>query len=86
MAQRVATSPEFMTIPQAARKFGLSPKTLRRLARESEFPIYTLGTGWTHVRVVELEAYFRSTRIQSTSHAMTRVAEVIDAEQRTAGP
>jgi len=87
MARSAAYSPEYLTIPQAARRFGLSPKTLRRLAREGEFPVYSLGTGWGHVRVTELETYFRSTRIRSTDHALARVEEVIDGEkQRAASP
>ncbi len=71
---------KYGTLPEAARYFGLSPKTLRRRAEEGAFPIYYAGGSWPRVDFTEVEAWLRSTSAAPTSHAERRVAQVIERE------
>jgi hypothetical protein len=71
------------TIPQAARRFGIGVKQLRKRAAEGAFPIYTGGTAWPRVKFTEVEAWLRSTRVPVTRHALRRVEEVLAREGLT---
>jgi excisionase family DNA binding protein len=73
------------TLPEAARRFGIGVKTLRRRAAAGEFPVYSGGTAWPRVKFSEVEQWLRSTRVPVTRHASQRVAEVLAREGRAAG-
>jgi excisionase family DNA binding protein len=56
-------SSEFGTLPEAARRLGLSLHVIRRVARRGAFPIYHCGQSWPRVKFAEVEEWVRSTRI-----------------------
>ena len=68
------------TLPVLHRRYGIGLKHLRRLAKEGAFPVYGADTTRPHVLFSEFEDYLRSTRIQPTSHAQARVAELLERE------
>jgi len=72
--------PEFGTLPQAAKRFSIGVKRLKRHARDGAFPTYTGGTAWPRVKFIEVEAWLRSTRVPVSSHASQRVREVLERE------
>ena len=82
MARNGKLEPEWGTIPQAARRFGLGVKMVRRMAREGAFPVYLERSGWPRVKYTEVEIWLRSTRLRPTSHARARLAEVLEQERR----
>lgn len=65
MAEKVTSRPELVTLPEVARIFGLSPKTVRRAAALDLFPTYLVGNAWPRVLVDEFRDWVRSTRIES---------------------
>jgi len=80
MQQESSTEAEFATVPEAARRNGVSPKTLRRAARLGCFPTFSFGTAWPRVRLADVERWIISTRTPTSDHASNRVAEVLAAE------
>ena len=70
----------FGTLPEAARRYGIGLRTLRRAARVGAFPLYSAETTWPRVCFSEVEAWVRSTRIVPTAAVEARVAEVLDRE------
>lgn len=75
-ASRPDTTPRYGTVPQAARRYGLGLRLLRRLVREGTIPAYSAGTQRPRVCYSEVEAWLRSTRLQTTDHARARIAEL----------
>ena len=73
--------PLYGSIPEAARRFGIGEKLLRRRVAEGEIPAYAGGTARLRVKFSEVEAWLRSTRVRPTSHAYTRVAEIERTEK-----
>ena len=70
------------TLPEAARRLGVSVKVLRREAKAGAFPVYTAGTargGRARVRFAEVEAWLRSTRVERPIQA--RVETALAAER-----
>ena len=63
MKARTRFATELETFPAAARRTGLSAKTLKRLAREGAFPTYTCGNSWPRLKRAELDAYVERTRV-----------------------
>ena len=74
--------PEYGTLPQAARRFGIGLKRLRLRAAEGCFPIYTAESTWPRVKFAEVEDWIRSTRVPVTNHARARVEERLAHESR----
>ena len=77
------TDPLYGTLPEAARRFGVSVKVLRREARAGTFAVYGAGTERgrrDRVRFAEIEAWLRSTRIDGTIAA--RVEAALASEKR----
>ena len=72
--------PEFVTIPQAAKRLGIGVKLLRRRARGGAFPVYRPGTSWPRVRIADVERWVDSTRIRVTDDDRAFVDEVISGE------
>ena len=70
------------TLPEASRRFGIGLKKLRQRAAEGCFPLYTGDTSWPRVNFAEVEGWLRSTRVPVTSHARSRVEEVLARELR----
>ncbi len=68
------------TLPDLNRRYRIGIKRLRRLAREGAFPVYTANTDRVRVIFSEFEDWLRSTRIEPTTHAKARVAEILDRE------
>ena len=73
--------PEFLTLPQAARHFGLGLKLLRAAAKRGEFPLYDAQTHRRRAHRDEIERWLRSTRVRPTDHARARVDEVRNRER-----
>lgn len=71
---------EFVTVPAAARRFGINVKVMRRAAKEGAFPTYAIGTTWPRVRLLDVERWIASTRIGPIDHARQRMAEVLAME------
>ena len=80
MTARDTIKPEFGTLPQASRLFGIGIRRLRRKADEGAFPLYTGDSAWPRVKFAEVEAWLRSTRISVTDHAAKRVDEILERE------
>ena len=55
---------DFLTIPQTARRFGISSKRLRRAVKSGELPAYSCGTSWPRIYWPEYLEWVRSTRVQ----------------------
>ncbi len=69
------------TLPEASRRFGIGLKKLRQLAAKGAFPVYSGETAWLRVKLSEVEAWLRSTRVPITQHACQRVEEVLAREE-----
>ena len=82
MATQDPIKPEFGTLPQASRVFGIGVRRLRQKADEGAFPLYTGDSAWPRVKFAEVEAWLRSTRVPVTKHAAARVDEVLEREER----
>ena len=54
---------DYGTLPEASRRFGIGPKTLRQRAAEGAFPVYSGETAWPRVKFAEVEEWLRSTRV-----------------------
>ena len=84
-----------ITLPEAARRFGLSRAVVRQAAAAGSFPVYYPGTSWPRCRAEEFESWIESTRSElparPTSRERTsrrveqRVDERIRRESQTAG-
>jgi hypothetical protein len=77
MAEQVAG-----TIREAARRYGLGEKLLRRQIRAGAIPVYTADCRRPRVLFREVEAWLRSTVAPVTRHAEGRVAELLRREGR----
>lgn len=60
MQKRAPSLPEFLTVPEAARKTGLDKRCILKAAEDGEIPLYTLGKRWQRVTVSDLNAWIRS--------------------------
>ena len=80
MAPKDRIRPEYGTLPEAARRFSIGLKKLRRRGAEGCFPVYTGETTWPRVKFSEVEAWLRSTRIPVSNHARARVEERLQHE------
>ena len=68
---------EFITLPEASRRYGIGVKTLRRQARLGEFATYSVGTAWPRVRRAEFEAWVRSTQTVPGERARRHVDRML---------
>ena len=68
-----------ITLPEGARRSGLSVRQIRRGRDESELVVYEIGN-WPRVRWGDLLAWIESRRARPTGHAEARVAEVLQRE------
>lgn len=82
MTRKNPRSPEFGTLPEVARRYGLGVKVVRRAAKAAAFPVYTAGTTWPRVRFAEFEAWLKSTRVRIGHRAKARASEIIDREKK----
>ena len=77
-----------ITLPEAARRFGLSRAVVRQAAAAGSFPVYYPGTSWPRCRADEFERWIESTRselpLKPSSHERTRrrVAQRVDERIR----
>jgi len=55
--------PEYGTLPQAARRFGIGIKRIRKHAALGDFPIYKVGQTWPRVKFSDIEHWIQSTVI-----------------------
>ena len=72
------TAPDVLTIPQAARRLGKNPHTLRRLIAAGEFPIPVLTVGKrTYIGVRVLDAFINgsTSAAPDVSHVPADVVE-----------
>jgi excisionase family DNA binding protein len=81
---------EYELLAAAARRLGVSVRTLRRYAKGGAFPIYRLGPkGWPRVRRREIDAFMDDQRVDvgedSARHVEERLAEVLAREAPRAG-
>ena len=84
MSRTTANDPvqrTYGTLPEASRRFGIGLKKLRQRAAKGAFPVYSGETAWPRVKFAEVEEWLRSTRVPVTTHARTRVNEVLDRER-----
>ena len=69
------------TLPEAARRFGLGVKLIRRKAREGAFPVFDADTRRPRVFFADVERWLRSTRVRvgptAHAHAKAVVSEVL---------
>ncbi len=75
------------TLPEAARRFGVSVKVLRREVKRGTIPAFTAGTGngkRRRVRFSEVEAWLRSTGVNDSITA--RVDAALAAERERGDP
>jgi len=75
----------FGTIRQAARRFGLGEKLLRRIVKAGAIPLYSAACNRPRVAFSEVERWLRSTRMPVTPHAQARVAEILERERLSRG-
>ena len=72
-AEPITTNtPEFPTLPQAARLLGVSTNTLRAATRRGELPLYRVGTRWLRVRWSEAIAWIEGKRRPNGDRAPER--------------
>lgn len=72
------TAPDVLTIPQAARRLGKAPHTLRRLIAAGEFPLPVVQFGTrSYIGARALDAYINGSDVASTpsSHESAVVVE-----------
>ena len=73
------------TLPEAARRLGVSVKVLRREARAGAFPTYGAGTakgGRRRVRFAEVETWLRSTCVEDAIATRVNLALTAERERR----
>lgn len=70
--------PEFGTLPEASKRFGIGLKRLRARARDGCFPVYTGDTAWFRVKFAEVEAWLRSTRVEMPAGAEAHARAVVE--------
>ncbi len=56
-----------VTIPEAARHYGIFPRQLWRSIRDGSLPAYQIG-GWQRVRLADVDAWLETRRVPC-SHA-----------------
>jgi hypothetical protein len=74
--------PEFLTLPAAARKAGIGVRLLRRATQLGELSVYQVGN-WPRVRWRDVLRWIDAQRVPVTSHAKSRVAEVLARDSST---
>ncbi len=77
MAQSAPNLNELLTLPEAARRYGLGAKLVRRAAKSGEFPVYRAGGAWPRVIATEFEVWIRSTRIPAAQGSSAHVEHVL---------
>ena len=73
---------ELLSVNQAARQLGLSPRRLREAVRSGELPAYRPGDRTVYLRWSELLRWLCTQRVRSSDHARDRAAEIIAEEAR----
>ena len=74
----MAPPPEFPTVPQAARRLGVSRDLLHLAIQRGDLPSYRVGCRWRRVRWSEVLDWMRSCRVEPTETAEVRVAEILE--------
>jgi len=69
MEQTDLTNRELLTVPQVARRSGVSAKKLRQAIKSGALVAYTCGTGWPRIYWPEFLQWVRSTRLPSAERA-----------------
>ena len=69
---RAAPSLDLVTVPAAAKHFGLDVRTLRAAINAGRLPAYTLDTRWVRVDLDEVAQWIRSTRVDSQMGSVVR--------------
>lgn len=64
------------TIREAARRAGLGERPLRSAIRRGELSLHIVPDAWPRLHWPDVEAWLRSHRVERTSHARARVAEI----------
>lgn len=79
-----SASTGLLTLPRAARRFGVSQKALRRAVKDGELAAYQIGDRWYRVRPEAVEAWIRSKRVPTPSALVeARVLRVLERERTT---
>jgi hypothetical protein len=71
--------PELLSLPAAARKAGVGVRHLRHAIRDGDLPRYRVGA-WPRVKWCDVLRWIDAQRVPVTSHARSRVAEVLARE------
>ena len=90
-ALRSESTPQaYGTIPQAARRFGIGVRLLRRVVlHDGLVPVYSASSLRPRVCFAEVEAWLRSTRVTPPPGAREHAARVVARRlehERAAGP
>jgi len=64
MVSERTVSPEFLTVPRAARLLGVSKNTLRDAVARGDLPAYRIRRRWLRVHLNEAIAWMRSARVE----------------------
>ena len=48
---------ELVTVPEAARRLGIAPRTIRRAIQEGKLRAFRFGSRWNRVELAALETY-----------------------------
>ena len=70
------------TISEAAQRFGLGVKLLRRKANAGAFPLYDAGTSRMRVCFAEVEAWLRSTSRPISQRSRCAMGRLPDERSR----
>jgi hypothetical protein len=74
-------TPEFVSIPKASRLSGIGLPQFRRAITAGDLDAFEVG-GWRRVRWRSVIAWIEAQRVPVTSHARSRVDEVLARESR----
>jgi excisionase family DNA binding protein len=73
------TQPELMTVPQAARLYGLGRRTVRDAVKRGELVGYRLSPrGYHRVRRADVESWLRARRVAPKPSAAAHARSVVD--------
>lgn len=81
MARLSPHDTDFPTLPGAATRARIGPKTLRRAVRRGELSLYHPEGSYPRLHWPEVVAWLRAQRVPSSDHAEARLREVLEREE-----
>jgi hypothetical protein len=73
--------PQFLTVSQAAKRLGQSPKVLRAARDRGEIDVYQTGSRWQWVSWAEVVAWVESKRVISSHRASAPADQIAPPEK-----